>query len=82
MKEDNDVSAPAKRKPEREETPRHRPEESLHRPPPLLSPSNLPRPRPEDKLRKKRKLFEDEEDDDFSVRKKVGVIHRALRHNM
>ncbi|XP_029018239.1 lysine (K)-specific demethylase 2Ba isoform X2 [Betta splendens] len=70
MKEDNDASALAKRKPEREETPRHRPEESLHLPPPLLSPSNLPRPRPEDKLRKKRKLFDDEEDEDFGVRKK------------
>uniref|UniRef100_H2MCD6 Lysine (K)-specific demethylase 2Ba n=1 Tax=Oryzias latipes TaxID=8090 RepID=H2MCD6_ORYLA len=55
-KEEGDVSSVSKRKPEREETPRHRPEDSIHRQPPLLSPSNLPHSRPEDKLRKKRKL--------------------------
>ncbi|XP_041756797.1 lysine-specific demethylase 2B isoform X1 [Coregonus clupeaformis] len=62
----------AKRKPEGDETPRHRPEERepLHRHPPVLTPSTLPRPRPEDKLRKKRKLFDDDEEEDFSVRKK------------
>ncbi|XP_019908039.2 lysine (K)-specific demethylase 2Ba isoform X2 [Esox lucius] len=61
-----------KRKPERDETPRYRPEERepLHRHPPVLSPSTLPRPRPEDKLRKKRKLFDDDEEEDFSMRKK------------
>ncbi|XP_070991942.1 lysine-specific demethylase 2B-like isoform X1 [Oncorhynchus clarkii lewisi] len=61
-----------KRKPERDETPRHRPEEwePLHRQPPVLSPSTLPRPRPEDKLRKKRKLFDDDYEEDFDVRKK------------
>ncbi|XP_047447300.1 lysine (K)-specific demethylase 2Ba isoform X5 [Mugil cephalus] len=70
VKEEGDVSSAAKRRPEREETPRYRPEDPLHRQPPLLSPSNLPRPRPEDKLRKKRKLFEDDEEGDPSVRKK------------
>lgn len=73
VKEEGDVSAAAaKRRPDREETPRYRPEESLHRQPPLLSPSNLPpRPRPEDKLRKKRKLFDDDEEEDLGLRKKV-----------
>nr|XP_040050819.1 lysine (K)-specific demethylase 2Ba isoform X2 [Gasterosteus aculeatus aculeatus] len=65
-----DVSSATKRRPDREETPRFRPEEPLHRLPPLLSPSNLPRPRPEDKLRKKRKLFDDDEEEDLGVRKK------------
>ncbi|KAM6945077.1 lysine (K)-specific demethylase 2Ba isoform 1-T1 [Lycodopsis pacificus] len=68
--EGGDISSAAKRRPDREETPRYRPEESLHRQPPLLSPSNLPRPRPEDKLRKKRKLFDDDEEEDLGVRKK------------
>ncbi|XP_078026974.1 lysine (K)-specific demethylase 2Ba isoform X1 [Epinephelus lanceolatus] len=70
VKEEGDVSSAAKRRPDREETPRYRPEESLHRQPPLLSPSNLPRPRLEDKLRKKRKLFDDDEEEDISLRKK------------
>uniref|UniRef100_A0A671US23 Lysine (K)-specific demethylase 2Ba n=1 Tax=Sparus aurata TaxID=8175 RepID=A0A671US23_SPAAU len=71
LKEEGDASSAAKRRPDREETPRYRPEESLHRQPPLLSPCNLPRPRPEDKLRKKRKLFDDDDDDDdLGVRKK------------
>ncbi|XP_070759895.1 lysine (K)-specific demethylase 2Ba isoform X2 [Enoplosus armatus] len=70
VKEEGDVSSAAKRRPEREETPRYRPEDSLHRQPPLLSPCSLPRPRPEDKLRKKRKLFDDDEEEDLSVRKK------------
>ncbi|XP_056151939.1 lysine (K)-specific demethylase 2Ba isoform X2 [Lampris incognitus] len=73
MKEEGDASSAAKRRPDREETPRYRPEESLHRQPPLLSPSSLPRPRPEDKLRKKRKLFEDDEEEDPSLRKKDKV---------
>ncbi|KAJ7994122.1 hypothetical protein DPEC_G00262640 [Dallia pectoralis] len=62
----------AKRKPERDETPRYRPEEREppHRHPPVLSPSSLSRPRPEDKLRKKRKLFDDDEEEDFALRKK------------
>ena len=80
VKEEGDISAAAKRRPDREETPRYRPEESLHRQPPLLSPSNLPRPRPEDKLRKKRKLFDDDDEEDLGVRKKVrvrNVIYRA-----
>lgn len=77
VKEEGDVSSAAKRRPEREETPRYRPEESLHRQPPLLSPCNLPRPRPEDKLRKKRKLFDDDEEEDLSVRKKVCIIYRV-----
>ncbi|XP_056274859.1 LOW QUALITY PROTEIN: lysine (K)-specific demethylase 2Ba [Pseudoliparis swirei] len=67
--EEEDVSSEAKRRPDREETPRYRPDEPLHRQPPLLSPSNLPRP--EDKLRKKRKLFDDDDDEeDLGVRKK------------
>lgn len=63
----------AKRKPEGDDISRHRPEERepLYRHPPVLTPSTLPRPRPEDKLRKKRKLFDDDEEEDFSVRKKV-----------
>lgn len=73
MKEEGDISAAAKRRPDREETPRYRPEEALHRQPQLLSPSNLSRPRPEDKLRKKRKLFDDDEEEDLGVRKKVRV---------
>ncbi|KAM9546974.1 lysine-specific demethylase 2B-like isoform 1-T1 [Salvelinus alpinus] len=62
----------AKRKTEGGDISRHRPEEwePLHRHPPVLTPSTLPRPRPEDKLRKKRKLFDDDEEEDFSVRKK------------
>lgn len=75
--EGGDVSSAAKRRPDQEETPRYRPEESLHRQPPLLSPSNLPRPRPEDKLRKKRKLFDDDEEEDLGVRKKVCVFYRG-----
>lgn len=77
MKEEGDASSAAKRRPDREETPRYRPEESLHRQPPLLSPNSLPRPRPEDKLRKKRKLFDDDEEEDLSVRKKVCIIYRV-----
>ncbi|KAM4616430.1 lysine (K)-specific demethylase 2Ba isoform 3-T3 [Polymixia lowei] len=69
-KEEGEVPSTAKRRPDREETPRYRPEEVLHRQPPLLSPSNLPRPRPEDKLRKKRKLFDDDDEEDLGVRKK------------
>lgn len=73
VKDEGESTSTVKRKPERDETPRHRPEEweALHRQPPVLSPSTLPRPRPEDKLRKKRKLFDDDEEEDFSVRKKV-----------
>ncbi|XP_029959938.1 lysine (K)-specific demethylase 2Ba isoform X6 [Salarias fasciatus] len=71
VKEEGDVSSAPKKRPDREETPRYRPEDALLRQPPLLSPSSLPRPRPEDKLRKKRKLFEDDEDDSLSVRKKI-----------
>nr|XP_033947761.1 lysine (K)-specific demethylase 2Ba isoform X2 [Pseudochaenichthys georgianus] len=70
LKEEGDASTAVKRRPDREETPRYRPEETLHRQPPLLSPSNLPRPRPEDKLRKKRKLFDDDEEEDLGMRKK------------
>ncbi|XP_077377150.1 lysine (K)-specific demethylase 2Ba isoform X2 [Festucalex cinctus] len=70
MKEDGDMSSSVKRRPDREETPRHRPEEPFHRQPPLLSPSGIPRPRLEDKLRKKRKLFDEEDDDDFRGRMK------------
>ncbi|XP_019718315.1 lysine (K)-specific demethylase 2Ba isoform X1 [Hippocampus comes] len=69
MKEEGDTSSSVKRRPDREETPRHRPEEALHRPPPMLSPGSIPRPRLEDKLRKKRKLFDEEEEDDFRGRK-------------
>uniref|UniRef100_A0A3Q3CTY9 Lysine (K)-specific demethylase 2Ba n=1 Tax=Haplochromis burtoni TaxID=8153 RepID=A0A3Q3CTY9_HAPBU len=69
-KEEGDASSATKRRSDKEETPRYRPEESLSRQPPVLSPSNLPRPRPEDKLRKKRKLFDDDEEEDLSVRKK------------
>ncbi|XP_068616979.1 lysine (K)-specific demethylase 2Ba [Brachionichthys hirsutus] len=71
-KEDGgDVSSTARRRTDRDETPRYRPEEALHRQPPLLSPCPLPRPRPEDKLRKKRKLFDDDEEEEFGGRKKV-----------
>ncbi|KAL0979499.1 hypothetical protein UPYG_G00185890 [Umbra pygmaea] len=72
IKEEGESTSTAKRKPERDETPRYRPEEreSLHRQPPVLSPSTLPRPRPEDNLRKKRKLFDDDEEEDFALRKK------------
>ncbi|XP_062239325.1 lysine (K)-specific demethylase 2Ba isoform X1 [Platichthys flesus] len=84
VKEEGDVSSAAKRRTDREETPRYRPEESLHRQPPLLSPSSLPRPRPEDKLRKKRKLFDDDDEDDLSVRKKEKsddpYFSKLLRH--
>lgn len=73
-KEEGDASSATKRRSDKEETPRYRPEESLSRQPPVLSPSNLPRPRPEDKLRKKRKLFDDDEEEDLSVRKKVCII--------
>uniref|UniRef100_A0A3B4GSX7 Lysine-specific demethylase 2B-like n=1 Tax=Pundamilia nyererei TaxID=303518 RepID=A0A3B4GSX7_9CICH len=69
-KEEGDASSATKRRSDKEETPRYRPEESLSRQPPVLSPSNLPRPRPEDKLRKKRKLFDDDEEEDLSMRKK------------
>lgn len=81
VKEEGDVSSAAKRRPDREETPRYRPDEVLHRQPPLLSPCTLARPaRPEDKLRKKRKLFDDEEDDDDDLcgRKKVCVARLRL----
>ncbi|KAM6965337.1 lysine (K)-specific demethylase 2Ba [Aplochiton taeniatus] len=61
------ASTTAKRRPEREDTPRYRVEEPpLHRQPPLLSPCGLPRPRLEDKLRRKRKLFDDDEEEDLS----------------
>ncbi|XP_061624638.1 lysine (K)-specific demethylase 2Ba isoform X2 [Phyllopteryx taeniolatus] len=70
VKEEGDMSSSVKRRPDREETPRHRPDEPLHRQPPLLSPGGVPRPRLEDKLRKKRKLFDEEEEDDFRGRKK------------
>lgn len=74
VKEEADVSSAIKRRPDREETPRFRPEEPLHRQLPLLSPCSLSRPRPEDKLRKKRKLFDDDEDEeDVGMRKKVCV---------
>lgn len=74
VKEEADASSAAKRRAEREETPRFRAEEALHRQLPLLSPCSLPRPRPEDKLRKKRKLFDDDDDDeDVGLRKKVCV---------
>lgn len=76
MREEGDAASAAKRRPDREETPRFRPDEPLHRQPPVLSPGALPRPRPEDKLRKKRKLFEDDDDDDedLAVRKKVFIL--------
>ncbi|XP_037115598.1 lysine (K)-specific demethylase 2Ba isoform X2 [Syngnathus acus] len=78
MKEEGDMSSSLKRRPDREETPRHRPEEPLHRQPPLLSLNSVPRPRLEDKLRKKRKLFDEEEEDDFRGRMKVGVRESLL----
>lgn len=75
VKEEADASSAAKRRADREETPRFRAEEALHRQLPLLSPCSLPRPRPEDKLRKKRKLFDDDDDDDdVGLRKKVCVL--------
>lgn len=80
MKEEGDTSSSVKRRPDREETPRHRPEEALHRPPPMLSPGSVPRPRLEDKLRKKRKLFDEEEEDDFRGRKQVSVKRVPSSH--
>lgn len=72
VKEEADLPSAVKRRPDREETPRFRPEEALHRQLPLLSPCSLSRPRPEDKLRKKRKLFDDDDDEeDVGMRKKV-----------
>ena len=67
------AAAAAKKRPDREETPRYRPEEVLHhRQPPMLSPSGgLSRPRLEEKLRKKRKLFDEDEYEDLGVHKKV-----------
>ncbi|XP_012671448.2 lysine (K)-specific demethylase 2Ba isoform X2 [Clupea harengus] len=59
-----------KRKSEREDAPRPRTDESsgphTGRLPPLLTPSGLPRPRPEIPafLRKKRKLFEDDDEEE------------------
>lgn len=76
VKEEGDIAAAMKRRPDREETPRFRGDEAHHRQPPLLSPSGLPRSRPEDKLRKKRKLFDDEEEEELSLRKKVCKIDR------
>ncbi|KAK0152098.1 Lysine-specific demethylase 2B [Merluccius polli] len=73
QKEEGDVlvTQASKKRPDREETPRYRTEEALHhRQPPMLSPSCLSRPRPEDKLRKKRKLFEDDEYEDLGIKKK------------
>ncbi|CAF95328.1 unnamed protein product, partial [Tetraodon nigroviridis] len=71
VKEEADLPSAVKRRPDREETPRFRPEEALHRQLPLLSPCSLSRPRPEDKLRKKRKLFDDDDDEeDVGMRKK------------
>ncbi|XP_028850901.1 lysine (K)-specific demethylase 2Ba isoform X2 [Denticeps clupeoides] len=61
---------------EREELPRPKPEEPpdelLTRLPPLLTPSGLPRPRPEIPafLRKKRKLFDDDDEEEEDNRKK------------
>ncbi|KAJ3603647.1 hypothetical protein NHX12_028392 [Muraenolepis orangiensis] len=73
QKEEGEVplAQAAKKRPDREETPRYRVEEVLHhRQPPMLSPSGLSRPRPEDKLRKKRKLFEDDEYEDLGLKKR------------
>ncbi|XP_059911035.1 lysine (K)-specific demethylase 2Ba isoform X2 [Gadus macrocephalus] len=65
------VAQAPKKRPDREETPRYRPEEVLHhRQPPMLSPSGLSRPRFEEKLRKKRKLFDEDEYEDLGVNKK------------
>jgi F-box/leucine-rich repeat protein 10/11 len=69
------VAQAPKKRPDREETPRYRPEEVLHhRQPPMLSPSGLSRPRFEEKLRKKRKLFDEDEYEDLGVNKKVGLV--------
>lgn len=76
VKEEADASSAVKRRPDREETPRFRPDEPLHRQLPLLSPCSLSRPsRPEDKLRKKRKLFDDDDDEEeVGMRKKVCAV--------
>ncbi|XP_028312771.1 lysine (K)-specific demethylase 2Ba isoform X3 [Gouania willdenowi] len=66
-KDEGDTSSAAKKRPERDETPRFKLED---RHPPVLSPSSLLRARPEDKLRKKRKLFDDEEEE-LSMRRKI-----------
>lgn len=60
----------AKRKAEREETPKRKPEEPPRKRPSLPLPDGLPQPRPEENpLRKKRKLFD--KDPDPIERKRV-----------
>lgn len=74
-----DPTAAARRKCERDETPRLNPEDLPARLPPLLTPRDLPRPRPDlpNFLRKKKKLFDDdEEEEEASAKKKV--IHTIL----
>uniref|UniRef100_A0A4W6CMG3 Lysine-specific demethylase 2B n=1 Tax=Lates calcarifer TaxID=8187 RepID=A0A4W6CMG3_LATCA len=68
LKEEPD---PPMRKAEREEIPKRKDEEPLKKRPPLLSLDGMPRPRLEDNpLRKKRKLF-DTNDEPVVVKKKV-----------
>ncbi|XP_030630838.1 lysine (K)-specific demethylase 2Ba [Chanos chanos] len=72
-KEESDQASAAKKRSEREETPRLKSEDLPARLPPLLTPSGLPRPRSEipNFLRKKKKLFDDdEEEEDTSAKKK------------
>ncbi|KAL6456200.1 hypothetical protein MHYP_G00347420 [Metynnis hypsauchen] len=66
--------AAARRKSERDETPRLNAEDLPTRLPPQLTPRELPRPRPDipNFLRKKKKLFDDdEEEEDASAKKKL-----------
>ncbi|XP_026851562.2 lysine (K)-specific demethylase 2Ba isoform X2 [Electrophorus electricus] len=68
------AAATARRKSERDDAPRPSPEEPVARLPPLLTPRDLPRPRPDvpNFLRKKKKLFDDdEEEDEASAKKKL-----------
>lgn len=68
------ATSAVKRKAEREVIPKRNDEEPLKKRPPLLSLDALPRPRLEDNpLRKKRKLFETN-DEPVIVKKKVRVL--------
>ncbi|XP_022526174.1 lysine (K)-specific demethylase 2Ba isoform X2 [Astyanax mexicanus] len=65
--------AAVRRKSERDETPRLTVDDLSTRLPPLLTPRELPRPRPDipNFLRKKKKLFDDDEEEEASAKKKL-----------
>lgn len=69
------ATSAVKRKAEREECPKRKEEEPPKKRPPLLSLDGTPRPRLEDNpLRKKRKLF-DTNDEPVFVKKKVRPLY-------